>query len=158
MTPQTPQTTKTQRLLRYSCSTSALRRRAGFGRCYIICTQATTHWQVLMETERTPKLCSLKFLTDSQILLFSDYSKTNNILEFLIIHCLINTALMKTLHQLYIPCPPTTPTAQAGADKVLIQCLQSVYLELQLYVPHENLHHLYIPRPPTTPRQGLTRC
>ena len=52
----------------------------------------------------------LKFLTDSQILLFSDYSKTNNILEFLIIHCLINTALMKTLHQLYIyhanPSPP----------------------------------------------------
>ena len=87
----------------------------------------------------------LKFLTDSQILLFSDYSKTNNILEFLIIHCLINTALMKTLHQLYIPRQPTTPTAQAGADKVLIQCLQSVHLEVHLDVSNENLHHMYIP-------------
>ena len=66
----TPQTTQTPRILRYSCSTSALRRRAGFGRWNIICTQATTHWQVLMETERTPNLRSQipHRLTDTLIL------------------------------------------------------------------------------------------
>ena len=47
-----------QIILRYSGSTIALRRRAGFGRWNIICTQAPTHWQVLMETERTANLHS----------------------------------------------------------------------------------------------------
>ena len=47
--------------------------------------------------------------------------------------------------------PTHHPLRQAGADKVLIQCLQSVHLEDHLGVHHGNLHHLYIPRPPTTP-------
>ena len=73
-----------------------------------------------------------------------------NIWEFLIIHCLHNTALKKTMHHLYIPCPPLTPSTQAGADRLLIQCLQSVHLEVHLGVHHENLQHMYMTRPPTT--------
>jgi len=79
-----------------------------------------------------------------------------NILEFLIIHCLRNTALKKTMHHLYIPCPPTTPSTQAGADRLLIQCLQSVHLEVHLGVHNENLQHLYRTPPPTTSWQVRT--
>ena len=53
----------------------------------------------------------------------------------------IGILLLYLCHNLWtapIPHPP------GRADKVLIQCLQSVYLELQLYVRHENLHHLYM--------------
>ena len=78
------------------------------------------------------------------------------ILEFLIIHCLRNTALKKTMHHLYIPCPPTTPSTQAGADRLLIQCLQSVHLEVHLGVHNENLQHLYRTPPPTTSWQVRT--
>ena len=49
-----------QIILRHSDSTIALRRRAGFGRWNIICTQAPVHWQVLMET------CKFTFLNYSQ--------------------------------------------------------------------------------------------
>ena len=79
-----------------------------------------------------------------------------NILEFLIIHCLRNTALKKTMHHLYIPCPPTTPSTQAGADRLLIQCLQSVHFEVHLGVHNENLQHLYRTPPPTTSWQVRT--
>ena len=79
-----------------------------------------------------------------------------NILEFLIIHCLCNTALKKTMHHPYIPCPPTTPSTQAGADRLLIQCLQSVHLEVHLGVHNENLQHLYRTPPPTTSWQVRT--
>ena len=82
--------------------------------------------------------------------------KTNNILEFLIIHCLCNTAFKKTMHHLYIPCPPTTPSTQAGADRLLIQCLQSVHLEVHLGVHNENLQNLYRTPPPTTSWQVRT--
>ena len=42
--------------------------------------------------------------------------------------------------------PTHHPNAKAGADKVLIQCIQSVHFEVHLDVHNEHLHHLWIPR------------
>ena len=107
-----------------------------------------SHWQVQMDPVHSNAVQALAGGTLSAL-------KTN-ILEFLIIHCLRNTALKKTMHHLYIPCPPTTPSTQAGADRLLIQCLQSVHLEVHLGVHNENLQHLYRTPPPTTSWQVRT--